>query len=96
MNAIEVQALTKRFGVFRAVDHISFGVKEGEVFGFLGPNGSGELGIKNSKARSFGNEVRKTAPKTLALSSEGLEYPVFYLVSDLSEDLKLLILRAAS
>jgi len=42
MNAIEVQGLTKRFDSFTAVDRISFDVKEGEVFGLLGPNGSGK------------------------------------------------------
>jgi len=40
--AIEVHDLVKKFGDFVAVDHISFEVKRGEVFGFLGPNGSGK------------------------------------------------------
>ena len=40
--AIEVKDLTKRFGTSVAVDHISFSVKEGEIFGFLGPNGAGK------------------------------------------------------
>jgi ABC-2 type transport system ATP-binding protein len=42
MNVIEVEGLTKRFGDFIAVDHISFKVGEGMVFGFLGPNGAGK------------------------------------------------------
>jgi ABC-2 type transport system ATP-binding protein len=42
MNAIEVRGLTKRFGAFTAVDHISFEVKQGEIFGMLGPNGAGK------------------------------------------------------
>jgi ABC-2 type transport system ATP-binding protein len=42
MNAIEVRGLTKRFDSFTAVDDISFDVEEGEVFGLLGPNGSGK------------------------------------------------------
>jgi ABC-2 type transport system ATP-binding protein len=41
-NAIEVENLTKRFGTFTAVDHISFSVKQGEIFGFLGANGAGK------------------------------------------------------
>jgi ABC-2 type transport system ATP-binding protein len=41
-NAIEVENLTKRFGTFVAVDHISFEVKQGEIFGFLGANGAGK------------------------------------------------------
>jgi ABC-2 type transport system ATP-binding protein len=42
MNMIEVEGLTKRFGDFTAVDHISFTVGKGMVFGFLGPNGAGK------------------------------------------------------
>ena len=41
-NVITVQNLTKRFGHFVAVDHISFEVKRGEIFGFLGANGAGK------------------------------------------------------
>lgn len=40
--AIEVEDLTKRFGDFTAVDHISFKVRQGEIFGFLGANGAGK------------------------------------------------------
>lgn len=41
-NVIEVEGLTKRFGSFTAVDHISFEVHKGEIFGFLGANGAGK------------------------------------------------------
>ena len=40
--AIDVKGLTKRFGKKTAVDHIDIAVPEGEVWGFLGPNGSGK------------------------------------------------------
>jgi ABC-2 type transport system ATP-binding protein len=40
--AVEALELTRRFGDFLAVDQVSFVVREGEVFGFLGPNGSGK------------------------------------------------------
>jgi ABC-2 type transport system ATP-binding protein len=40
--AIRVEDLTKRFGDFTAVDHVTFEVPEGEVFGLLGPNGAGK------------------------------------------------------
>jgi len=53
-NVIEVTNLTKMFGVFTAVDAISFHVKKGEIFGFLGANGAGKttaikmlIGISN-------------------------------------------------
>ncbi len=39
---IEVHDLVKRFGAFTAVDHISFEVCRGEIFGLLGPNGAGK------------------------------------------------------
>ena len=42
MNSIEVHDLTKQFGAFTAVNHISFEVREGEIFGFLGANGAGK------------------------------------------------------
>jgi ABC-2 type transport system ATP-binding protein len=40
--AIDVTELTKSFGSFTAVDHISFHVRKGEIFGFLGANGAGK------------------------------------------------------
>ncbi|MDE6074513.1 MAG: ATP-binding cassette domain-containing protein, partial [Muribaculaceae bacterium] len=46
MNSIEkvisVKNLTKKFGSFTAVDHITFDVMKGEIFGFLGANGAGK------------------------------------------------------
>jgi ABC-type multidrug transport system ATPase subunit len=36
--AVEVEGLVKQFGEFTAVDHVSFTVQPGELFGFLGPN----------------------------------------------------------
>lgn len=41
-SAISVAGLTKRFGSFTAVDHITFDVGRGEIFGFLGANGAGK------------------------------------------------------
>jgi ABC-2 type transport system ATP-binding protein len=42
---IEVRDLTKKFNGFTAVDHVTFDVKESEVFGLLGPNGAGKTTI---------------------------------------------------
>jgi len=42
MNAIIVNDLTRRFGDFIAVDHVTFDVRPGEIFGFLGANGAGK------------------------------------------------------
>jgi ABC-2 type transport system ATP-binding protein len=41
-TAIHAENLTRRFGEFTAVDHVSFSVEAGEVVGYLGPNGSGK------------------------------------------------------
>ena len=40
--AMEAHGLTKRFGKFTAVDHVSFTIQKGEIFGFLGSNGCGK------------------------------------------------------
>jgi ribosome-dependent ATPase len=40
--AIEADGLTQRFGTFTAVDHVSFRIERGEIFGFLGSNGCGK------------------------------------------------------
>src|SRR6266481_1798995 len=42
---IQCEGLTKRFGTFTAVDHVSFSVGKGSIFGFLGPNGSGKTTV---------------------------------------------------
>ena len=58
-NSIEAKDLTKYYADFLAVNHVSFEVKEGEVFGFLGPNGAGKTtttkmltGLTSSNFRS--------------------------------------------
>ncbi len=40
--AVEVRDLVRRFGSFTAVDHVTFDVRRGDVFGLLGPNGAGK------------------------------------------------------
>ncbi len=40
--SVTSDGLTRRFGKFTAVDHVSFDVRHGEIFGFLGPNGAGK------------------------------------------------------
>jgi ABC-type multidrug transport system ATPase subunit len=50
MAAISVENLTKVFNGLRAVDGISFEVKEGELFGLLGPNGAGKTTTLNMLA----------------------------------------------
>src|SRR5690606_4119179 len=65
--AIEARDLTRRFGDFTAVDHVSFRIERGEIFGFLGSNGCGKtttmkmltglLPASEGQAWLFGQEV---------------------------------------
>lgn len=59
--AIEVGDLTKRYGEILAVDHISFDVRKGEIFGFLGPNGAGKtttIGMLTGLSRPTAGSAR--------------------------------------
>src|SRR3990170_1338506 len=67
-NAVEVDALLKKFGDFTAVDGVSFTVPQGEIFGLLGPNGAGKTTLIRmlttltpptaGTARVWGHDVR--------------------------------------
>jgi ribosome-dependent ATPase len=72
--AIEAHGLTKRFGSFTAVDHVSFRIERGEIFGFLGSNGCGKsttmkmltglLPVTEGEIALFGQPVAKNAMET--------------------------------
>jgi len=65
--AIVAEGLTRKFGDFTAVDHVSFSIRRGEIFGFLGSNGCGKtttmkmltglLGISEGRAELLGRPV---------------------------------------
>jgi ABC-2 type transport system ATP-binding protein len=89
---IEVENLTKRFGDFTAVDHVSFRVKRGEVYGWLGPNGAGKtttirmllglLKITGGSARVLGYDP---ATQTKEMQSHvGYMSQLFTLYDDLT------------
>ena len=73
MDMIKVEGLTKEFGKLRAVDNVSFAVKEGEIFGLLGPNGAGKtttikmlttlLQPTHGGAKVAGYDIRKDSNK---------------------------------
>ena len=67
-NAIEARSLTRRFGAVTAVDALTFSVREGELFGFIGPDGAGKTTLfrmlatlllpeKGGEATVLGNDV---------------------------------------
>lgn len=70
-NVIEVKGLTKKYKELKAVDDLSFEVKEGEILGLLGPNGSGKsttincllslLNFGNGDIKIFGKEMSPNA-----------------------------------
>jgi len=90
--AIEAEHLTMRFGSFTAVDDVSFRIKRGEIFGFLGSNGSGKtttmkmltglLPPTGGKALLFGREID---PKDITVRRRvGYMSQAFSLYSELT------------
>ncbi|MDO8568350.1 MAG: ATP-binding cassette domain-containing protein [Dehalococcoidales bacterium] len=65
-TAITVSDLTRKFGNFTAVDRVSFDVKRGEIFGLLGPNGSG----KTTTIRVITGLLEPTSGKTNVLGRD--------------------------
>ncbi len=53
MSFFEAKSLTKKFGGLTAVNDLSFGVEKGEIFGIIGPNGSGKTTVFNLISRFF-------------------------------------------
>jgi ABC-2 type transport system ATP-binding protein len=69
---IEIERLTKRFGVFTAVDDVSFSVDRGEVVGFLGPNGAG----KSTTMKMLAGFVTPTAGTARICGKDVVDAPV--------------------
>jgi ABC-2 type transport system ATP-binding protein len=69
---ITVRELTKHYGDLTAVDHISFDVKRGEVFGFLGPNGAG----KTTTIRILTGLIKPDGGKAVVAGYDVLKNPI--------------------
>lgn len=65
-TAIEVTDLSKKFGDFTAVDRVSFNIARGEIFGLLGPNGSG----KTTTIRMITGLLKSTEGKAFVLGGD--------------------------
>src|SRR5436190_14960719 len=89
--AISVDKLTKRFGSFTAVNEITFDVKRGEIFGFLGANGAGKTtAMRMLCGLSFPTSGRATvAGFDLATDAENIKRNIGYMSQKFSlyEDL---------
>ena len=70
-SALSVRGLTKRFGSFTAVAGVDFEVPRGEVFGFLGPNGSG----KTTTIRMLTGSIAPTAGEAFVLGEDVIRHP---------------------
>lgn len=87
--AIEIQNLTKNYGKYRGVENISLTVEEGDIFGFLGPNGTGKsttirsmlgmLHYQKGEICVFGKNAKKMQKNILQqvgyMPSEAMFYP---------------------
>jgi ABC-2 type transport system ATP-binding protein len=65
-KAIDVQDLTRDYNRLRALDHISFSVEPGEIFGFLGPNGAG----KTTTIKILTGQLRPTSGKAWVMGRD--------------------------
>jgi branched-chain amino acid transport system ATP-binding protein len=64
---LRIEALTKRFGGFTALDNVSVDIKPGERFGLIGPNGSGKTTLINCISGAF-----RTEPSTVMFDGEDI------------------------
>jgi ABC-type multidrug transport system ATPase subunit len=85
-QVIKARGLTRRFGAFTAVDHIDLDIERGDIFGFLGPNGSGKTTVirmlcgllrpSEGQANVLGHDV--------AHDSEGVKRSIGYMSQQFS------------
>jgi len=90
--AIELQAITKRYGRFEALKGVSLSIEQGEFFGLLGPNGAGKTSLiaiiaglnraSSGSARVMGHDVvtdYRAARRALGVVPQELVFdPFFY------------------
>lgn len=87
-KVLEVKNLSKRLGKKEIIKDISFYVNEGEIFGFLGPNGSGKtttirmlvdlISMDKGEIKILGNDITKEREKTLKNIGAVVENPELY------------------
>jgi ABC-type multidrug transport system ATPase subunit len=84
-TVLSIQNLTKHFGRIKAVNELNLEVKSGQVFGMLGPNGSGKtttlgmlMGVTNPTSGSFYWFGEEPTPQLRKKIGAVLEHPIFY------------------
>src|SRR5260370_1020233 len=85
-HVIEVHGMTKRFGQITAVDHVDLTVRAGEIYGFLGPNGSGKTTFIRKRVATSGKKFinwrrrdsPSSSPRTIWMRPSGANgWPTF-------------------
>jgi ABC-2 type transport system ATP-binding protein len=94
---LSINELSKRYGRIQAVDHLSIEVKEGEIFGILGPNGSGKtttlgmvLDLVKADSGTFEWFEKPPSPETRKRIGSVIESPNFYPYLNAVNNLKII------
>ena len=98
MNTIlSIQNLNKRYGKIHAVNNLSFEIEKGNVYGILGPNGSGKtttlsiiLGVVQSNSGSFSWFGKPPSSESRKQIGAILEHPIFYPYMSAESNLKII------
>ena len=98
-TVLELENVTKSFGKRKVIDNISLEVKEGEIYGFLGPNGSGKtttikmilnlIDLDDGKITVNGHDTKKQFEKAMECIGAIVENPDMYKYMTGRENLKL-------
>jgi ABC-type multidrug transport system ATPase subunit len=99
VSAISLEGVSKKFNDFTAVDHLSFQVKQGDIYGFLGPNGSGKsttlrmimslISPSSGEIALFGKSLKENRKEIMRQIGCIIERPDFYTYLSAKENLAL-------
>ena len=104
VSVLQTEGLTKHFGKFKAVDDLNLDVQEGDLYGFLGPNGSGKttsmrmilrlIRPTSGRVKVFGEDVQRNFISIMQRVGSLVELPAYYPYLSAVKNLE--ILRLAS
>jgi ABC-2 type transport system ATP-binding protein len=94
---LSIQGLNKRYGKIHAVNNLTFEIEKGNVYGILGPNGSGKtttlsiiLGVVAQESGSFSWFGQNPTPENRKRVGAILEHPIFYPYMSAEDNLKII------